>query len=79
MANEKVTVTIKCKQVMHFYQQVEMSKEDYEKVKDLDYEDVHEIREKEQYSVLEDYLNFNDILESDDEFLDVQITKKEED
>lgn len=79
MSNEKkVTVTIKCKQVMHFEQQVEMSQEDYEKVKDLDYEDVHEIREREQYSVLEGYLNFNDILESDDEFLDVQITKDED-
>jgi hypothetical protein len=78
MSEKKVSVTIKCKQVMHFEQSVEMSESDYEKIKDLDFEDVHEIREREQYSVIEGYLNFMDILESDDEFLDVQITKDED-
>ncbi len=78
MSEQKVLVTIKCKQVMHFEQQVEMSQEDFDKVKDIDFDDVHEIRNREQYSVIEGYLNFMDILESDDEFLDVQITKDDE-
>ena len=78
MSEKKVSVTIKCKQVMHFEQQVEMSQEDFDKVKDIDFDDVHEIRNREQYSVIEGYLNFMDILESDDEFLDVQITKDDE-
>lgn len=77
MSEKTVSVTIKCKQVMHFEQSVEMSESDYEKIKDLNFEDVH-IREREQYSVIEGYLNFMDILESDDEFLDVQITKDDE-
>ena len=47
-------------------------------VKDIDFDDVHEIRNREQYSVIEGYLNFMDILDSDDEFLDVQITKDDE-
>ena len=78
MSEKKLSVTIKCKQVMHFEQSVKMSESDYEKIKDLDFEDVHEIREREQYSVIAEYLNFMDILESDDEFLDVQITKDED-
>jgi rRNA maturation protein Rpf1 len=78
MAKRKVVVTIKCKQVMHFEQQVEMSQEDFDKVKDIDFNDVHEIRNRDQYSVIEGYLNFMDILQSDDEFLDVQITKDDE-
>jgi hypothetical protein len=78
MSEKKVSVTIKCKQVMHFEQSVEMDESDYEKIKDLNFEDVQERREREQYSVIEGYLNFMDVLESDDEFLDVQITKYED-
>jgi len=63
---------------MHFEQSVEMDESDYEKIKDLNFEDVQERREREQYSVIEGYLNFMDVLESDDEFLDVQITKYED-
>ena len=51
MSEQKVLVTIKCNQVMHFEQQVEMSQEDFDKVKDIDFDDVHEIRNREQYSV----------------------------
>lgn len=78
MSEKKVSVTIKCKQVMHFEQSVEMSESDYEKIKLLDYDDLHEIRNKDQYSIIEGYLNFMDILCSDDELLDVQITKDED-
>lgn len=74
--DKKVFVTIKCKQVVHFEQQVEMSKEDFEKIQDINLDDVHEIRDKEQYLIIEQYLNPMDVLSVDDEFLDVQITRE---
>lgn len=71
--NEKVKVTIKCKQVMHYDQQIEISKEDFDKIKDIDFGDVHLIRDRIQYSIIEGLINYMDILKSDDEFLDVQV------
>lgn len=78
MSEKKVSVTIKCKRSMHFEQSVEMSESDYQKIKSLNFEDVHELRQREQYLVIEEYINFIDFIESDDDFLDVKITKDED-
>jgi hypothetical protein len=71
-----IKVNIKAKQVIEYNQEVEMEKEDFEKVKHLDMDDVGEWHkaDKEAYSVLEGYINFADIFDSEREFTDVTVT-----
>ena len=71
----KVKVTIEAKQVIHFNQEVEMDIEDFEKVKHLEMDDVGDWRkeDREAYDVLESYINFSDVFDSNHEFTDVYV------
>jgi hypothetical protein len=71
--SQKIKVTIECKQVVHFYQEVEIDVEDYEKIKDLYGDDVCQRNEEEMYSILESLINFQDVYDNDSEFTDVSV------
>jgi len=70
----KIEVTIRCRQVVCYDQVVEMDLEDYEKIKNLDgSEDIDSLHNEEEFLVLEQYLDLSDIVDSDQEFLEVEV------
>lgn len=68
-------VTIKCKQVMHFDQEVEMTKEEFEKLMNCDDNDIMQRNHPQEYSILEGYINFSNVFDSDSEFTDVEVSR----
>ena len=72
----KIKVTIEASQLFRFNQDVEMEQEDFDKVKHLDIDDVGNwsTEDSEAYSVLENYINPNDVFEAREEYTDVSIT-----
>mgnify|MGYP001388154419 CR=1 FL=1 len=71
--SKRITVTIDCKQTIHFKQDVELHEEEYEKLKELNYDDVTERHNKEQYNIIESYIDYNSFAGSDYEFKDVSV------
>lgn len=69
-------VNIKCKQVIHYDQIVEMTKEHYEQLKDLDMEDISDREYEDEYYLLQRYINTRDVIGFDDEYKDVQVIKE---
>lgn len=72
----KIKVTIQAKKLLHYEQEVEMEEADYEKVKHLTYDDVNQWLkpDKEAYNIIDKYLNYSDVVDSDDEFKDVSVS-----
>ena len=74
---EQIKVTIKCSQVVYYEQEVKMSKEDFDIIKDVDWEDINKLREKIKYNVIDKYLDPSEMTDADQEFLNVEITKED--
>ena len=70
-----IKVNIKAKQVFEFNQDVEMEIEDYEKVKHLDCDDIGAWHKSDQeaYSIIENYINPNDVFSAEQEYTDVSV------
>lgn len=73
-----INVNIKAKQVVNYNQNIEVQIEDFEKIKNLNYDDVREWREdeKEVYNILKKYINNADVFDIENEFMSVSVTKK---
>jgi hypothetical protein len=71
--SKKINVTIKAKQVIEYYQQVEMNEEDFLVLKELAYDDVSET--SEEYALLERYINPTDVFGNVGEYTDVEVFK----
>lgn len=69
----RVQLTIRCKQVIHYDQQVLVTPEEAKILKSLEYDEVSERRNSEAYSILEGYINPMEILDCDREYTDVEI------
>lgn len=69
-------VWISCKQVVEYKQQVTLTDEEYEEVKDFQMGD-DIIPGDDGYDVIEDHINLSDVLDVDQEFTDVQVTTQE--
>jgi len=71
----KVKVRIKAKQIISHSKTIEMDQDDFEKIKDLDYDDISTL-DWEKYEVLERHVDHSEgALE--DEYQEVIVTKLE--
>ncbi len=75
MSNQKkVIVNIRCKQVICYRQQKEMTMQEFQSLKECDGDEVHETRNSNQYSLLQDYINPSDVFDAHNEYLDFEIS-----
>lgn len=71
---EKITVWLKCKKVVHFNQQVELTQKEYDLLNELDLTDV-DLGDPE-HTIIDRYIDLSEVFDSDDEYLEVQISNK---
>ncbi len=77
MAKQKmVTVNIRCSQVMYYNQTKEMLMADFEKLKECDGDEVMECGNREQYSLLQEYINPHDVFDTLNQFENFSISLK---
>jgi len=68
-------VEIKCSQVVYYNQVVEMSKEDYQTLKDTD----SDIMDTDpEFFLLEKYLDFSDVFDRNNELSDIDVFEYKE-
>lgn len=72
--SQKIKVNIKVRQVIQYDQDLEISKEEFEKLKALNGDDVHP--HENGYHDIENVLDVTNILDSE-EWLDFEITPKQ--
>lgn len=71
-------IWISCKQVVEYNQQVTVTDEEYNTLMEIDGNDVHEdYNPKGAYAIISSHLDHSEILDSDDEYLMVQILEDE--
>lgn len=68
-------VTIRCKQVVEYSTTLEVSDEDYERLKELDGDDVR----GKDFHFVEQFIDSRDILDADFEYTDLEVECSEED
>lgn len=66
-------VWIKCKQIVEYNQQHIVTDEEYELLKDLDYQDIDEDDDRKIYRIVDGYLDGTDIYDWEHEYKDVTI------
>jgi hypothetical protein len=69
---KKVLVEIFCRQEITYRQQVEMDASDFEKLKECD-GDVGESGDREEYGLLQAYINPSDVYDALNEYTDVEV------
>lgn len=70
MNEGKITVWIKCKQMMHYHQLVELTHKEYEILNRVNGDDVNQRDDAELYSIIENHIDYSNIFDSDVEFID---------
>lgn len=72
---KKIKVEIRCSRKIYYNQQVEMEKEDFDKVKGLSGEDIMDNgKTQQQFSVIEGYINPHDVFDALNEFESVEVS-----
>ncbi len=71
----KIKVEIACEQVFCFRQEVEITLEEYELLKNLEGDEIHEQRNRKEYSILQEYIDVQNVFDSHNEFLDFEISE----
>lgn len=69
-------VNISCKQIVEYSQAIEMSKHDFERLKDFDMDDINYDDYPEEFNLLQKYIDFTDVYDSEQTFKDVKLLKK---
>lgn len=67
-------VNIKCSQKLYYDQEVEMSEEDFNKLELVSGDDIN-LHQQKEYSLIEKYLDKQDIFDEEEEFEDFEISK----
>lgn len=68
-------VKIKCKQLVHFEQEVELTDQQFEILSNMDNETVSEKDNLQEYHILNGVINYHDTYNCDDEFIEFEICK----
>jgi hypothetical protein len=66
-------IEISCKQTVTYSQHIEVTDEEYEILKASDGDDIYQLHDPEVYNIIDSKLNYHDIFESDDAFIDFSI------
>lgn len=71
-----VKVEIECSELITYKQTVMIRPEDYEKIKDLDMDDVSQIDNQEAYAVIQNYIDPRDIYDAPNSEYELVTVKK---
>lgn len=69
-----IKVNIKCRNTVYYDQEIHVSLSDYEKIKDLDNDDIDENDNPEAYEIISNILDFRDVCSAEESFTDVFVT-----
>lgn len=70
-----IKVRITAEQLVQYNQDIEMTQEDYDTLKNLKYADVSEMRHNSTYGLVEYHINTADVFSVENEFLNVEVNK----
>lgn len=73
MTDKKVTVWLRCKQVVHYDQQVELTQEEYDLLSNINDSTVSKHHNTEEYNIIQDNIDNQNVLDTDWEFTDVEL------
>lgn len=69
-----IKVTIKAEQTVYYNQEIEMSQEDFNKLYNLEDNDVCEIFQNSNYRLVETHVNTSEVFDTDNEFKNVEVS-----
>jgi hypothetical protein len=72
-----IKVNVRFEKTMRYSQEIEVTEEEFEKLKEFDGKDLWELKQPELYSLVDMNIDYSDVFDSDEDLVNFEIEKVE--